>query len=378
MGEQETTFYEKLQNCTALDLRDNRGKIHNLEFVLLGLVLSLLRKRDGCLSSVHRSMQNKNVELCKFLGINIQPVVSRSHLPLVLQKVNLFVFEDLIFKEYGIQLNATEQAWFSGDGKELRGSIESGDKRGEAVVLLVRQDDGAVLGQSYYSGKKESERPCLRQLLLKTGAVHQKCTLDALHLCPKTTQPIAQANGVFMIGLKGNQKDLLADMEKDASFLKPIGEMREIDKGHGRLEQRMYSHYDVSWEYFDPRWTGSDFRSLIKVERNRMDLKSGKKQSETAYFISNAEAVAEQSEEYFGAIRGHWSVEVNNHIRDVTFKEDQLKTKKKLITRAFAGLRTLAISILNRLRPANMVAQLEFFQDDFGALLHWLRKLNFL
>ena len=40
----------------------------------------------------------------------------------------------------------------------------------------------------------------------------------------------------------------------------------------------------------------------------------------------------------FQAIRGHWGVEVNNHIRDVTLKEDKLITKFKFVTRPVIGL----------------------------------------
>ncbi|MFT6480221.1 MAG: hypothetical protein ACI9V1_002853 [Spirosomataceae bacterium] len=68
--EQETTFCQELQNDTAIDLRDNRGKRHKMWLMLLGVTLGLLRKRDGCLSSLHRSMVNKHdEELCDSLGI---------------------------------------------------------------------------------------------------------------------------------------------------------------------------------------------------------------------------------------------------------------------------------------------------------------------
>ncbi len=44
------------------------------------------------------------------------------------------------FNFYGIKLSDTEKQWFSGDGKELRGWIETGDKRGEAVVQIVAHE----------------------------------------------------------------------------------------------------------------------------------------------------------------------------------------------------------------------------------------------
>jgi predicted transposase YbfD/YdcC len=34
-------------------------------------------------------------------------------------------------------------------------------------------------------------------------------------------------------------------------------------------------------------------------------------------------------EEISEAIRGHWQVETNNHIRDVTLKEDRMRSKKR-------------------------------------------------
>ena len=323
--EQKTTFYEQLQNNKELDLRDNRGKRHCLAFILLNLAISLLRKRDGKLSSIQRSMQHKNEELCTFLGVEKRKVVSRSHLPIVLQKVNLSVFEGLLFDNYGIELNKEEKEWFAGDGKELRGSIQTGDRRGEALVQLVRHRDRNILGQSRYNGKKESEKPCLRDLISQTGALSQKITADALHLSPATTAPIANAEGVFLIGLKDNQKELLADMEKCATFLKPVNEQLTVDKGHGRLEKRKYFHYDVAREYFDPRWSKSNFQSLFKVERTRLVLKTGKESQEVAYYISNG-SINEGG--YFEAIRNHWQVETANHIRDVTLQEDRFRTKK--------------------------------------------------
>lgn len=323
---EEATFYEQLQRCPGLDMRDKRGKQHELAFILLGVTLGLLRNRDGYLSSIHRSMINTNKVLCSSLGIEIQGVVSRAQLPRVLQKVNLTLFEQLLFSTYGVKLDPREQQWFAGDGKELRGSIDKGATRGEVLVQLVRHTDGEVLGQGRYNGRKESEKPCLQALLSQTGVLSQKLTADALHLCPAMTEPIAEAGGVFLIGLKENQRDLLADMTRHSNCFKPVNQEITIDKGHGRLEHRSYFHYDISGEYFDQRWAKSNFQSLFKVERKRLNLTTNKQSVEISYYISNA--AAHNAQEYFTAIRNHWSVEVNNHLRDVTLQEDQFRTKK--------------------------------------------------
>lgn len=377
MEKQETTFYQELQKSKDLDGRDNRGKQHDLSFILLGLVIGLLRKRDGKLSSIHRSMQNMGVALCSFLGIDNQRIVSRSQLPEVLGKVNLLVFEKLLFNHYGIVLSTEEKNWFAGDGKELKGSIEKGDKRGEAIVQLVRHKDKITLGQTFYNGTKESEKPTLRTLLKQSGGCHQKITADALHLCPLTTELIAQSGGIFLIGLKGNQALLLSDMIEYLPKLRLVNQEVTHDKGHGRIEKRTYSQYDISGEYFAPRWKKTGFKSLFIVVRKRFDTQTQEESEETSYYISNGVAIKEDRS-YFKAIREHWSVEVNNHIRDVTLQEDQFKTKNKAITKIMSGLRTLVINILLKLKPKNLIAKIEFFQDCPNELFKWLRTINFL
>jgi predicted transposase YbfD/YdcC len=324
--EQETTFYKEIQNKEGLDLRDKRGKRHDLSFVLLGVIIGLLRNRDGKLSSIHRSMVNKHKMLCESLGVVIPKAVSRAQLPRILEKVDLVLFEELLFSRFELKLEEEEKQWFAGDGKELRGSIEKGEKRGEVLVQLIRHDDRAVLGQARYNGKKESEKPCLQDLIAQKEARAQKITADALHLCPAMTEPIEKSGGIFIIGLKENQKELLADMSKHAECFKATRELITIDKGHGRLEKRHYYQYDVSGEYFDHRWENTHFRSLFKVVRHRTNLKNDKHSIETAFYLSNGEI--QKSDEYFEAIRNHWSVEVNNHVRDVSLQEDQLRTKK--------------------------------------------------
>jgi hypothetical protein len=105
-------------------------------------------------------------------------------------------------------------------------------------------------------------------------------------------------------------------------------------------------------------------------------LKTGQRSQETAWFLSNAPF--EHGEQLFVAVRQHWTVETSNHIRDVTLKEDQLRTAKNPLSRVLAGFRTLAIKLLHQCKPKNMVAQIEHFQDDFGYLLASLRQIGFL
>lgn len=359
-----------------MDLRDNRGKVHDLAFILLDLIIGLLRHRDGNLSSMYRYMVNNHSKFCRALGVDVERAISRAQLPRVLKKVNTGAFEQLLFSWFKIELNMEEKQWFAGDGKELRGSIEKGAERGGVLVHLVRHEDRAVPAKTYCNGTKDSEEPCLQQLVRQAGAGSQKITAGALHLCPAVTEPIEGAGGIFLIGLKGNQKGLLQDMKGHVGCFAPLNQEVTVEKGHGRLEKRNYFHYGVSEDYFEPRWGKTGFRSLFMVERSRIDLTTKEQGRKISFYISNGKANGEHG--YFGAIRKHWSVEVNHHIRDKGLKEDQLRTKKNEVTTVMAGLRTLVMELFRQWKPKNIAAQMELFQDNFNELIFALKRINFL
>jgi hypothetical protein len=212
--EDSRSFLQKLQNTEGLDLRDNRGKRHDLAVVLMGVMLAILCNRDGNLSSIHRHMKNHYKKLMEALNLEVESVVSRSQLPRVLEKVEVSVFDRLVFESYGIRLNPDQKKWFSIDGKEKKGSIETGAKRGEAVLCAVSHESMEVQGQNYYSGRKGSEVIAVRELLHSGGLCKEKVSLDALHCKPKTLSLIAQSGGVYLVGLKENQKELLNDVKE--------------------------------------------------------------------------------------------------------------------------------------------------------------------
>ncbi len=151
------SFFEKLQSAAGLDLRDNRGKRHDLAVVLVGVRLAVLSNRDGCLSSIHRHLVNYYEPLVLVLGVEKRRPVWCPQLPRILENVAVSVFDNLIFSHFGVRLNEKERKWLAIDGKELRGSIEAGAKRGTVVVQAVSHESGQTVAQNYYCRLKESE-----------------------------------------------------------------------------------------------------------------------------------------------------------------------------------------------------------------------------
>jgi hypothetical protein len=380
---QRTSFFLALQNSEGLDLRDNRGKRHALNIVLLGVLVALLRNRDGKLSSIHRAMENTHSRLMEELNliysIDYQKVVSRSHLPVLLQKVNVSVFSELIFKHYSITLTEEEKAWFAVDGKELRGTIAAGCTRGEAIVQVVRHEDRAVLSQGYYNGSKESEQPVVQQLLKQNGLARQGLTFDALHFNPKTLNYIEFHGGHYIGGLKGNQEEILTDMKQFITVENADFQLIEVEKGHGREETRKYYCKSIEGEYLDKRWRFAGLTTVIMVKRSRLINSYQKYSEDTNYYMSNLKVVNQDTANLiFQNIRGHWGVEVNNHIRDVTFKEDKLITKFKYVARPITLCRTLVMRWLQKENVGNYAQKMDLFADDFEQTLLFLKNVNVL
>ena len=95
--------------------------------------------------------------------------------------------------------------------------------------------------------------------------------------------------------------------------------------------------------------------------------------------MSNEKANTQVSAEHlFSHIREHWSVEVNNHVRDVTFSEDALQTKFRDIARPISLIRTLIINILQKNKVKNYVQLIETFVDNFNLILQFLKSVKVL
>lgn len=320
------SFFQKLQCAEGLDLRDKRGKRHELAVILVGVTIAVLSNRDGSLSSIWRHLTNHYEKLITVLEMEKKRAVSRPQLPRVLEKVSVKVFDNMIFSHFGVRLSEKERKWFAFDGKELRGSIEKGEKRGTALVQVVAHENGETVAQDYYCGKKESEKPKARQIFGDSGLAGQKITFDALHCNPKTLELITQGNGKYVVGLKNNQKELLKQVINEAKNTATLSEMSQTEKGHGRIDTRNYEIFDILEMEKAGRWDDCQIRTAIKVKRTRAEVKTGKQSVETSWYISNEVG---KYEEIMEAVRRHWQIETNNHRRDVTFREDSMRSKKR-------------------------------------------------
>ena len=212
------------------DASDNRGKRHNLPFVLCSVTLAILAGRSK-LSSIQRSIQHKINWLCDITELPTQPVISRAHLPRLLAGVDGASLPDVLEPFFGIRVRQTaQQEWVAVAGKTLRGTITVTDPQGQRLLLAVTQ---ATRAQCRMTGPKKGEVTAARELLRETGLDQPKVTLDALHCNPKTTAQIHTAAGIYLTQVKANQAALLTPLRTSASTRHLAGKQRASRKNMG-------------------------------------------------------------------------------------------------------------------------------------------------
>lgn len=294
-----TSFMTKLKQL--VDIRDNRGKRHELAFVLGSVVLAIMSGRSTA-SSIQRFIKNRIKWLRCVLGNPEAKAVSRAQLPRILATVDWVALNEIIWVHFEFKIEEEQNKWYALDGKALRGIEPSGER----VLLAISHLERKTVAQKRMQGPKESEITTVRDMLTETGLEKGKITLDALHFNPATTQQCHQAGGLFIIHLKDNQPILFEQISQEAAAALPIGTLNKSDKGHGRLELRQAAWFDISHLQLDQRWDQSGLTTLIVMSRRSTCQAKQKSSAEVSFYLSNAQVERDDQKlqtELFTAIR---------------------------------------------------------------------------
>ncbi len=109
-------------------------------------------------------------------------------------------------------------------------------------------------------------------------------------------------------------------------------------------------------------------------------MKTEKESEETSYYISNSvikDNDLEAPHDLVKAIRGHWGVESNNWILDVTFNEDNVKIKAPNQAHIMARLRGFTLQLLRKSGAKNFQAAMEGFANSVFSMEEILRQVKF-
>lgn len=173
-------------------------------------------------------------------------------------------------------------------------------------------------------------------------------TIDAMGCQVEIADKIIAHKADYLLALKGNQPTLEADVE-DYFRTAPAGELASktsIEKGHGRIETRIYTASSkVDWIVSDRSYPGQPrfktIKTLLKVH-TRTEI-SDRCSFDTRFYISSAPLNIER---LANAARGHWGVESMHWLLDVEFKDDLSRYRAGHGAKNMAVVRRFALNLV--------------------------------
>ncbi len=236
------------------------------------------------------------------------------------------------------------------DGKTARRSFNK--KSGLKALHLVTawaSEAGLTLGQIACE-EKSNEITAIPELLKLLNLKGCTVTIDAMGCQKEIAAQIRKQKGHYVLGLKGNQSGLEADMmqlaeeaiNSDFQGMKhAVHETRET--GHGRQEQRTYEVIQIPDDH-PQRSIWKDLCTLVIMTCCRVI--SGVETWETRFYISS---LGPKAKALGQAIRQHWGIENTLHWSlDITFDEDARRQQDRHGAANLAAVRRLALSLLRQ------------------------------
>ena len=237
------------------------------------------------------------------------------------------------------------------DGKTMRRSHSQSRGLGPLhMVSAWASEHGLALGQ-VATEEKSNEITAIPALIDRIDVKGAIVTIDAMGCQKEIAKRIVDAKGDYVLAVKDNQpklhkaiKELFSD-ERQGELLKmPHREHRTSDKGHGRKDERWYVLAKIPQDFpLKDQWPGIKALGMAVRLTSKSD---GTTSGDARYFISSRYLSGKR---FAQAVRGHWGIENSLHwVLDVTFDEDQSRTRNRYMADNLSWLRRFAISLLKR------------------------------
>ena len=345
------------------DLADPRtGNItHKLQDMIVIAVMAVICGADGWVQ-VEMWGQCKSKWLSTFLELP-RGIPSHDTFSRVFALLDPDAFERCLLSWMAALVELSGGRLVAIDGKSIRRSFEHGwDRSGMAhlVSAFVSQGGNRLVFSQVAVKDKQNEIvaiPRLLELLDLKGAV---VTIDAIGCQREIAAKIVKAGGDYILPVKENQPALRQAVEGMMKVLEldhakgmageSVDYFEQSEEGHGRREKRrvwLSDQVQVLGKELLELWPG--LAGVALVERHRQDLGdfSGKVSIERQLYILSLKDTDAQT--VAGYVRGHWSVENNLHWQlDVSFSEDERRTRKGHGAENFSRLCRIALNLLKK------------------------------
>ncbi len=237
------------------------------------------------------------------------------------------------------------------DGKTMRRSHDRAAGLGPLhLVSAWASEHGLALGQ-VATEEKSNEITAIPELIDRIDVKDAVVTIDAMGCQKDIAGKIVAAKGDYVLAVKDNQPKLhraiqaffREHLEDDFQGV-PHRRHETREKGHGRRDERTYYLAKLPRNFpLRKEWPSV---KAIGIAVRMTEKSDGTTRDDVRYFITSRYLSGRR---FAQAVRGHWGIENSLHwVLDVTFDEDQTRTRERRMADNLSWLRRFAISLLKR------------------------------
>jgi predicted transposase YbfD/YdcC len=339
------------------DPRHTRNRKHLLTDIIVIAVAGIVCGCDGP-TAIHRWAKERLAWLAQYLALP-NGIPSRDCLRRLLMMLKPEAFQRCFQNWIATmvtaspsepQRNCNAQRIVAIDGKTCRGSHDAARHLGPLhVVSAWASEEGIALGQ-VATEEKSNEITAIPELLGQLNLNDTLVTIDAMGCQIGIVEQIVSEGGDFVIAVKDNQPTLKAAIatffdhliERDFEDLR-YRHYETTDEGHGRTDERAYYLCKVPTDVaaFDVWPQVKALGYAIRLTRHD----DGRETSDVRYYVASRNLSGKRFAE---AVRGHWSIESMHWTLDVTFREDDSRTRERTLGNNLSWLRRFAVTLLKR------------------------------
>ncbi len=295
------------------------------------------------------------------------------------QAVDVDAFEQCVGQffqsmEYTAEVPARGSSILAVDGKTLRGTIPLGHTTGVHLVAAYLPEVGVVLAQLAVE-QKENEIVVVPTLLAQLDLTGMVVVGDAMQTQRDLSIQIVEAGGDYLWFVKDNQPTLRADIEQLFQPMPPLPgtsdeatdftTARQLDKQHGRLEERIITVSSMLQDYSDWPYLAQ----VYKLERFMTDG-LGQQTYEVRYGVTSLPVHIASAERLLVIARSAWGIENGLHYRrDVTLQEDAGQVRRGTGPQVMAALNNAVIGMVVQRGERNLAAAQHRFAYHFDRAL---------
>lgn len=350
---------------TLVDQRDRRGVRYPLATLLL---VALLAKLAGAqsLRAIGEWARLRTAELCPLVGL---PRLAMPH-PATWSRIFGRALDPQLLDQAVRQVLAPPSSEVPArgtvalaiDGKTLRGTIPHGQTQGVHLLAAYLPERGVVLLQVAVESKA-NELTAAPTLLAQIDLHGALVTGDAMFTQRELSIQIVHAGGDYLWPIKENQPQLreevellFAPEEVGAGCSAVPLEMRsakQIEKGHGRIEERLLVASTELQEY-------STWPYLAQVFRYEVVTTVGEVTTTTVrYGVTSLPPSVANAARLLVLARQHWMIETGLHYRrDVTLREDASLVRCGRAPEVLASLNNTVLGLFAHLGWRNSASAL--------------------